>query len=66
MRGLKTKKGVKKRFKISKSGKVKYHHAFKSHILSKKNSSRKRKLRREGIVASSREAKSIKRHLPFG
>ncbi|MEW6171220.1 MAG: 50S ribosomal protein L35 [Candidatus Omnitrophota bacterium] len=65
MRSLKTKKGVKKRFKISKSGKVKYHHAFKSHILSSKKKSRKRKLRREGIVASSVEARSIRRHLPF-
>jgi len=66
MRSLKTKKGVKKRFKISRSGKIKYHHAFKSHILSKKNKARKRKLRRESVLGSCVEAKSIKRHLPFG
>ena len=42
---MKTHKGAKKRFKITGSGKVKRMRAFKSHILTKKSSKRKRRLR---------------------
>ena len=41
---LKTHSGAKKRFKITKHGKVKRSHAYKSHILTKKTSKRKRGL----------------------
>ena len=34
---MKTKAGAKKRFKLTGSGKIKRKHAFKSHILTKKN-----------------------------
>ena len=34
---LKTHSGAKKRFNLTKSGKVKRAHAFKSHILTKKD-----------------------------
>ena len=33
---MKTKSGAKKRFKLTGSGKIKRKHAFKSHILTKK------------------------------
>ena len=37
---LKTHSGAKKRFNLTKSGKVKRAHAFKSHILTKKDTKR--------------------------
>ena len=45
---MKTHKGAKKRFKVTGTGKVKRQKAFKSHILTKKTSKRKRHLRRAG------------------
>ena len=41
---MKTHSGAKKRFKLTKLGKVKRAHAFKSHILNKKTTKRKRNL----------------------
>ena len=37
---LKTHSGAKKRFNLTKTGKVKRAHAFKSHILTKKDTKR--------------------------
>jgi large subunit ribosomal protein L35 len=39
---MKTKGGVKKRFRLTGSGKIKRRRAMHSHILTKKNSKRKR------------------------
>ena len=39
----KTKKGVAKRMKLTKSGKVKRHQAFTSHLLARRDRKRKRK-----------------------
>ena len=39
---IKTHSGAKKRFKISKGGKPMRAHAYKSHILNKKTTKRKR------------------------
>jgi large subunit ribosomal protein L35 len=41
---MKTKSGAKKRFKLTGSGKIKRKHAYKSHILTKKSTKRKRNL----------------------
>ena len=41
---LKSHSGAKKRFNLTKTGKVKRAHAFKSHILNKKSTKRKRGL----------------------
>ena len=60
---MKTHKGAKKRFKVTGTGKVKRMKAFKSHILTKKSSKRKRNLRRATIVATRGEAKNLKRLL---
>ena len=60
---MKTHKGAKKRFKVTGSGKVKRMKAFKSHILTKKTSKRKRNLRRATTVATRGEAKNLKRLL---
>jgi large subunit ribosomal protein L35 len=58
---MKTHKGAKKRFTVTASGKVRRLKAFKSHILTKKTSKRKRNLRRATTVATNGEAKNIKR-----
>lgn len=41
---MKTKSGAKKRFDFTGSGKIKRKHAYKSHILTKKSTKRKRNL----------------------
>ena len=58
---MKTHKGAKKRFKITGSGKVKRMRAFKSHILTKKSSKRKRHLRQGTTIQTNGEVKNIKR-----
>jgi len=59
---IKTNRGAAKRFKITGTGKVKRQKAYASHILSKKSSKRKRKLRHQTIVAKS-DARRVKRML---
>ena len=60
---MKTHKGAKKRFKVTGSGKVKRMRAFKSHILTKKDPKRKRRLRQASLVATTGEVKHVKRLL---
>ena len=60
---VKTHKGAAKRFKVTGSGKVRRYKAFKSHILTKKTSKRKRRLRQGGLVATNGEVKHVKRLL---
>ena len=60
---MKTHKGAKKRFSITGSGKVKRMKAFKSHILTKKTSKRKRRLRQATTISTNGEARNIKRLL---
>ena len=60
---MKSHKGARKRFKLTGTGKVKRGRAFKSHILTKKTSKRKRRLRRSAVIATRGEAKRIKRLL---
>ncbi|MFH1594707.1 MAG: 50S ribosomal protein L35 [Candidatus Omnitrophota bacterium] len=62
---MKTKKSVRKRFKVTKSGKIKRSRSGKSHILTKKSRKRKRGLRKAGLVSKG-EARMIKRLLPYG
>ena len=52
---VKTKSGAKKRFKLTGSGKIKRKHAFKSHILTKKETKQKRNLTHMGLVDKSDE-----------
>jgi large subunit ribosomal protein L35 len=60
---MKTHKGAKKRFSVTATGKVRRLKAYKSHILTKKTSKRKRNLRRPTIVATNGEARNLKRLL---
>ena len=62
---LKTNRSVKKRVRISKTGKVKHFRAGRRHILTSKRSKRKRLLRRPGLVRGS-ERKTIITILPHG
>ena len=48
---LKTHKGAAKRFKVTGSGKVRRAKAYKSHILTKKSTKRKRNLRKGDLVS---------------
>ena len=61
---LKTHSGAKKRFNLTKSGKVKRARAFKSHILTKKDTKRKRGLR-QGAYADATNESAIKRMIPY-
>ena len=61
---IKTHSGAKKRFKLSKNGKPMRAHAYKSHILNKKTTKRKRNLR-QTTVADVTNCKQIKRLVPY-
>lgn len=63
---LKTKKGVIKRFKLTKKGKIKYRPGGKSHLLSAKKRKRIRRLRRADVLKNKKEIKYLKRMLPYG
>jgi len=52
---MKTNAGAKKRFKLTGTGKIKRKHAFKSHILTKKSTKRKRNLTYFGTVSKTDE-----------
>ena len=43
-------KAVAKRFKVTKTGKLKRHHAFTSHLMSARSANKRRKLRRSAIL----------------
>lgn len=62
---MKSSRGAKKRFKVTKSGKIKYNRANRRHILTKKSSKRKRQLRSGAFLASG-DAGLVKRLLPNG
>ncbi|MBI5850137.1 MAG: 50S ribosomal protein L35 [Planctomycetes bacterium] len=47
---LKTRKSIVKRMKLTKSGKVKRHHAYTSHLLVRRSRKRKRALRRAACL----------------
>ena len=47
---FKPNKAVAKRFKVTKTGKVKRHHAFTSHLMSARPANTRRKLRRSAIM----------------
>lgn len=53
---MKTKSSAKKRFTLTGTGKVKRKHAYKSHILTKKSTKRKRNLTYSTTVKSVDEA----------
>ena len=54
----KTHKGMKKRFRLTASGKATHRSAFRGHKFSAKSPKRKRQLRRDGLVLGA-EARMI-------
>ncbi len=62
---LKTNRSAAKRFKITKTGKLKKRSASRGHILGKMARKTKRKLRGSSYVSDS-DAKKIRRLLPYG
>ena len=61
---IKTHSGAKKRFKLSKNGKVIRAHANKSHILNKTTTKRKRGLRQTAVTDKTNVA-AVKRMIPY-
>jgi large subunit ribosomal protein L35 len=62
---MKTKRAAAKRYRLTGTGKVRYKKQNLRHILTKKNSKRKRRLRQPAIL-SSVEADRAKKLLPYG
>ncbi|MFW6381595.1 MAG: 50S ribosomal protein L35 [Bacillota bacterium] len=61
---MKTHKGIAKRMKKTSSGKLKHKKGFKSHILTKKTSERKRQLRKAKILNKIYQ-KKYKKVMPY-
>ena len=62
---IKTNRAAAKRFKVTGTGKLKRNKAYKSHILTKKSTKRKRNLRKATLVDSTVSHKIKKRLLPY-
>ena len=61
---LKSHSGAKKRFNLTKSGKVKGAKAYKSYMLTKKDTKRTRRLRAGGYADVTNEA-TIRKMIPY-
>jgi large subunit ribosomal protein L35 len=61
---MKTHRGAAKRYKLTGSGRIKRAKAFKSHILTKKSTKRKRNLRKPAYISEA-EAKVVKKLIPY-
>ncbi|MCI6978393.1 MAG: 50S ribosomal protein L35 [Lachnospiraceae bacterium] len=61
---IKTSRAAAKRFKLTGTGKLKRNKAYKSHILTKKTTKRKRNLRKSTIMDET-NVKNMKKVLPY-
>ena len=61
---MKTHRGAAKRFKKTKSGKVKFRRAYRAHLLTHKSPKQKRR-KRAGSYLCDADAKVIKQLLPY-
>lgn len=61
---IKTHRGAAKRFSLTKNGKVKMNKAYRRHILTKKSTKRKRKLRMQAYCSQANAA-VIKKLIPY-
>lgn len=61
---IKTKRAAAKRFKKTGDGKLKRNKAYKSHILTKKTTKRKRNLRK-AVMTDASNVKNMKKILPY-
>lgn len=62
---LKTNRSARKRFRITKSGRLKKRSANRGHMLGKKSRKRKRQLRHSTYTTGA-DAKKIRKILPYG
>ena len=62
---LKTNKGVAKRLRLTKSGKLKKRSAGRRHMLGTKTRKEKRQLRRSSYISKT-DARKLRRLLPYG
>ena len=60
----KTNRAAAKRFKVTGTGKLKRNKAYKSHILTKKSTKRKRNLR-QATITDATNVKNMKKVLPY-
>lgn len=61
---VKTKRAAAKRFKVTGTGKLVRNKAYKSHILTKKTTKRKRNLRKSTLVDDT-NVKTMKKIMPY-
>ena len=61
---MKTSRSAAKRFKLTGTGKLKRSKAYRSHILTKKSTKRKRNLR-QAAVTDCTNVKNMKKILPY-
>ena len=61
---MKTSRSAAKRFKLTGTGKLKRSKAYKSHILTKKSTKRKRNLRQAAVTYCT-NVKNMKKILPY-
>lgn len=62
---LKTHSGAKKRFKLTKNGKVKRAHAFTGHDIKGRKSAKKKRALRSQVVADKTNVKQVKLLIPY-
>lgn len=56
---MKTHSGAKKRFSVTKNGKLRHRRSNRAHILTKKSSKRKRQLREDNITSDADRARVL-------
>lgn len=61
---MKSHSGAKKRFKVTKNGKIKFSHVGKRHLLTAKTTKRKRAMRK-AVYADVANVAQIKRLIPY-
>ena len=61
---IKTNRAAAKRFKVTGTGKLKRNKAYKSHVLTKKSTKRKRNLR-QATITDATNVKNMKKVLPY-
>ena len=61
---IKTNRAAAKRFKVTGTGKLKRNKDYKSHILTKKSTKRKRNLR-QATITDATNVKNMKKVLPY-
>ena len=62
---MKTKSSLKRRFRVTASGKIKGNHAYKRHMLGNKSQKMKRNARGTMVLAPA-DQKIVRKFMPYG